>query len=693
MDEQLARLAGLHGVAVEYWDQGGTHHAVMQETVVAVLAGLGIQAATPQQVTDALAEGELLDWRRVLPPVYVHRQSRTGRIWVHVPHGSDVVCHLVWEDGSGAQRAVQLDHIVAPREVDGVLVGEAIFEIPPGLDPGYHQFQARTADGEVHVCPLVVVPDRLPTVSPGWGLMVQLYSARSNRSWGIGDLGDLAQLAAATAAADGDFVLVNPMHAASPVTPLEPSPYLPMTRRFAHPIYLDLTDLIRAADLTSDDLNRVAAVHDRVTTENDAGLLDWDSAWTAKREVLELLYANAGPDPQFADFVHSQGVALQDFALWCALADEHGPRWREWPQQLQDVRGGAVTAEFARLEDDVLFHSWLQFQLSRQLTAVQQAAVAEGMAIGIIHDLAVGVHADGADTWRLGDLLAADVSVGAPPDMYNQRGQDWAQPPWQPEALAATAFAPYRDMLRSVLSHAGGIRVDHILGLYRQWWIPDGMSPSQGTYVSVDHEAMVGILVLEASRVGAVVIGEDLGTVEDWIRADMAERGILGTGVAWFERIDDHIRPPESWRENALASVTVHDLPPTAGYLAGEHVALRDDLGLLTETRERADAAHATEISQWRHFLTERGFLAPGADDADSLVVALHRCLAAAPARLLGVSLPDVVGDIRPQNQPGTHREYPNWCMPLSDASGRAVDVSFLADTPLWPAVTDIVAR
>ncbi len=693
MDEELARLAGLHGVAVEYWDQGGDHHAVSPQTVIAVLAGLGIQAQTSEQVARALVDGELADWRRVLPPVFVHRRSRTGRIWVHVPHGSGVTCHVVWEDGSGSQRAYQVEHLVAPREVDGQLVGEALFEIPPGLEPGYHQFQARTDDGEVHVCPLVVVPDRLPQVAPGWGLMVQLYSARSARSWGIGDLGDLAQLAAATAAADGDFVLVNPMHAASPVSPLEPSPYLPMTRRFAHPVYLDLTELIRAADLTSDDLNRIAAIHDLVAHDPDADRLDWDASWSAKRQVLQILYANASPGQPFADFVHAQGVALQDFALWCAIADEHGPRWQDWPQPLQDVRGGPVTAEFARLEDEVLFHSWLQFELARQMAEVQQAAVAEGMAIGIIHDLAVGVHADGADTWRLGDLLAADVSVGAPPDMYNQRGQDWAQPPWQPEALAATAFAPYRDMLRAVLSHAGGIRVDHILGLYRQWWIPDGMPPAEGTYVSVDHEAMVGILVLEAARVGAVVIGEDLGTVEDWIRADMADRGILGTGVAWFERIADQIRPPEWWRENALASVTVHDLPPTAGYLAGAHVRLRDALGLLTETREQAEADHAAELGQWRHFLTERGFLAPGADDPDSMVVAMHRCLAAAPARLLGVSLPDVVGDVRPQNQPGTHREYPNWCMPLADAAGVGVDVARLADEPLWPVVTDIVAR
>lgn len=189
-----------------------------------------------------------------------------------------------------------------------------------------------------------------------------------------------------------------------------------------------------------------------------------------------------------------------------------------------------MTAAFAEREDRVLFYSWLQFLMAEQLAAAQSSARDVGMGIGVIHDLAVGVHADGADTWRLGALLAPDVSVGAPPDMYNQLGQNWAQPPWRPGALAEAAFTPYRDMLRAVLQHAGGVRVDHILGLYRQWWIPDGFPPAQGTYVAMDHEALVGILVLEASRVGAVVIGEDLGTVADWIRSDMADRGILIVG-------------------------------------------------------------------------------------------------------------------------------------------------------------------
>jgi 4-alpha-glucanotransferase len=276
--------------------------------------------------------------------------------------------------------------------------------------------------------------------------------------------------------------------------------------------------------------------------------------------------------------------------------------------------------------------------------------------------------------------------------MYNALGQNWAQPPWQPEALADAAFVPYRDMLRAILRHAGGVRVDHILGLYRQWWIPEGMSPAAGTYVSVDHEAMVGILLLEAARAGAVVVGEDLGTVADWIRADMADRGILGTGVLWFERDASGVNPPEHWRRDALASVTVHDLPPSAGYVAGTHLAVRDSLGLIPSLPE-AIAAHDVELEQWRTLLRDRGHLTTEDPSVDEFVVALHRCVSASPVRLIGVALPDLVGDRRPQNQPGTHREYPNWCMPLSDANGDPVFIDDLTRQPLWEPITSAVRR
>jgi 4-alpha-glucanotransferase len=290
-----------------------------------------------------------------------------------------------------------------------------------------------------------------------------------------------------------------------------------------------------------------------------------------------------------------------------------------------------------------------------------------------VHDLAVGVHPDGADTWALRDVLAEGVTAGAPPDAFNQQGQDWSQPPWRPERLAELGYAPYRDMLRTVLRHCGGLRVDHIVGLFRLWWVPEGHSPAEGTYVHYDHEALVGILALEAHRAGAIVVGEDLGTVLPWTREYLLERGILGTSILWFEK-DGEGQPldPQEWRELCLATVTTHDLPPTAGYLAGEHIDLRDRLGLLTRPVHEVAADDAADQAAVMAQLERLGLLDPGSTER-AKVEALHRFLTLTPARLLGVALTDAVGDRRAINQPGTNDEYPNWRLPLADGVGRPV--------------------
>ncbi len=289
----------------------------------------------------------------------------------------------------------------------------------------------------------------------------------------------------------------------------------------------------------------------------------------------------------------------------------------------------------------------------------------------MVHDLAVGVHPDGADSWALSSTLARGVSVGAPPDMYNQLGQDWLMPPWRPDRLAEVGYAPYRVMMRTILRHAGGLRIDHVIGLFRLWWVPPGCSPSEGTYVGYDHEALVGILVLEAHRAGAVVVGEDLGTVEPWTRDYLRQRGILGTSVLWFEKDPaGQPLPPAQWREMCLATVTTHDLPPTAGYLAGEHIDLRDRLGLLTrpvDEERRVDDADRQAVLTECHDL---GVLADDGSQQDQ-VEALHRLLTLTPARLVGISVADAIGDRRTINQPGTIDEYPNWRVPLTDGHGR----------------------
>jgi 4-alpha-glucanotransferase len=332
-----------------------------------------------------------------------------------------------------------------------------------------------------------------------------------------------------------------------------------------------------------------------------------------------------------------------------------------------------VRLERERLAARVDFYCWLQWVADEQLASAHRRALESGMRLGVVHDMAVGVHPEGADAWSLGTALARDVTVGAPPDAFNQQGQDWSQPPWRPDRLAELGYAPYRDMLRTVLRHAGGLRVDHVLGLFRLWWVPAGSAPDAGTYVRYDHEALVGILALEAHRAGALVVGEDLGVVEPWVRDYLRERGVLGTSILWFEK-DGEGRPlePESWRELCLATVATHDLPPASGYLAGEHVALRERLGLLTRAPEEERALDEADRARVLGLLRERGLLREGSSERE-VVEALHRFLTWTPARLLGVSLADAVGDRRTVNQPGTHEEYPNWRLPLADGQGQPV--------------------
>lgn len=714
LSPNLVALATAHGVATEYWDWRGEYVNVSAGTVVAILSALGVDASTPAAAGAALNRHAQDRWRRMLPPCLVQRvdAARPQPVWVHVPHGDPVELWIELEDGGLRHDLRQLDRWIDPFEVDGGLVGEATFELPMGLPLGWHRLHARSGERAASTT-LVVTPARvdLPAAladvgvaaeaRSAWGYMIQLYAVRSRRSWGLGDLADLAELISWSGGDLGaGFVVVNPLHAGSPVPPIEPSPYLPMTRRFVSPLYLAVEAVPEYAALSAAARARVEALAESARgTGGPDELLDRNRSWAAKREALELIFA-AGRSKEredaFRAYREAEGAGLLDFATWCALVEVHGPEWMAWPVELRNPATPEVAAERERLADRVEFHAWLQWLLAAQLAHTREAADAAGMPVGVIHDLAVGVHPGGADTWALQDVLAIGASVGAPPDAFNQQGQDWSQPPWRPSRLAELGYTPYRDMVRGVLRHAGGLRVDHVMGLFRLWWVPSGAKPSEGTYVRYDHEAMVGILALEAQRAGAVVIGEDLGTVEPWVRGYLHDRGMLGTSILWFERDDGVPRRPEEWRELCLGTVTTHDLPPTAGYLAGEHVSVRDRLGLLARPVEHEWADLADELEQWRELLAELGIAyepagtAPGGDSERAMVEALHRFLARTPSLLRGVALADAVGDRRTHNQPGTYEEYPNWRLPLLDAAGRPVFLEDLRDSERARALAEV---
>jgi 4-alpha-glucanotransferase len=677
----LAELAHAFGVATEYWDWQGNHVIVSATTISTVLEALGLDSSDDAAVARSLAGVGDRTWRRTLPPIVVCRQGSTRWVPVHLPDGAHAQVWAVLEDGTRRELR-QVDHYVDPRIIDSQQTGEATFEVPGDLPLGWHTVNALIGGQNSFSSPLVVSPAALVLPSAldhgrAWGLLSQMYSVRSRQSWGLGDLADLADMMAwAAADLSADFVLINPLHAAEPVAPMEPSPYLPTSRRFVNPIYIRVEDIPEMGYLSSAERQLLEWHADDARSLNEADTIDRDAVWSAKVAALRTVFhqpRSSRRERAFTAFCDREGQGLLDFATWCALAQKHGLPWGRWPADLQDPRSAAVDALRDQMSDEVEFYRWLQWIVDEQLAAVQRQSKEAGMSIGVVHDLAVGVHPEGADAWGLADALARRVTVGAPPDQYNQLGQDWSQPPWRPDRLEELGYAPYRDMLRSVLRHAGGIRIDHVIGLFRLWWVPEGLPASEGTYVRYDHEALIGILALEAHRAGALVVGEDLGVVEPWVRVYLRERGILGTSILWFEKdAGNRPLPAESYRELCLATVTTHDLPPTAGYLAGEHIDLRHELGLLTRPVEQERMIDEAARAEVLDMLVERGLMQPGASRTD-VVEALHRFLSWTPARLLGVAVPDLTGDHRAMNQPGTDEEYPNWRLPLAGADGKPV--------------------
>lgn len=648
---------------------------------------MGIAAGSDDECRESLAQLEDYVWKRIVPPVTVMRQGHSRDIPVHVPHGAEVTATLRLETGEESSLA-QLDVYTEPRVIHDAAVGRAVFHIPSDLPLGWHvveaSFPGRRGRGYV-----VVTPDRLEIPAAiqqdrPWGFMTQLYSVRSRRSWGIGDLGDLADLCSlAKIRAGADFVLINPLHANEAVPPLSPSPYLPSSRRFLAPMYIRVEDIPEVAYVPSQQRAVIEWQAEGPARHNGTDdLLDRDESWRAKLAALEQVFSaprSQGREAQFQAFCLREGKALEDFATWASIAEQHADT--PWPDEFAIPSTPAVAAWREEHSERVLFHAWMQWIADEQAAHAQATAKHAGMEVGVISDLAVGVHPSGADAWSLHRVLAEGISVGAPPDAFNPQGQDWSQPPWQPRALEAAAYLPFRDVVRAAVQHSGAVRVDHILGLFRQWWIPRGHGAADGTYVQFDHEALIGILALEAHRAGALVIGEDLGTVEPWVRDYLLSRGILGTSVMWFERsYDGGFQHPEAYRPATLATVTTHDLPPTALMLTGGQVDLRDELGLIADVpAARAQAAH--ERGALVGLLADRGLIPADYQDED-IIAGAHRLVLSAPCLLTGVALTDAVGDMRAQNVPGTHLEYPNWRIPLTDRNGVPVLLDDLFDHP-----------
>jgi 4-alpha-glucanotransferase len=574
------------------WGIAPGHHHVRGDWVPAPAAG--VEAALHAMGATADAPGPAGTW--------VVRRSDG----VHVPWSA----RLTTEDGEC-------------RVVSGWVP-------PEDLPLGYHHLS-----GPIGEVALIVSPGSCPQPSPAWGWAVQLYAARSHSSWGMGDLGDLRELARWTVADGGGVVLVNPLHGVAPTLPQQASPYYPASRRWRNPSYLRVED-VPGAPADQAPLGRAL---------NGDRRIDRDRVWSLKRTALEQAWVATGPSEEFVRWAAHQGEPLAGWSAWAAISEELGPDWRAWPAGLRRPDGRDVEAWVGAHRDRVWFHSWLQWLIEGQL----DAAAAEGAAV--ISDLAIGADPAGADAWMWQDVIASGVTVGAPPDEFNVEGQDWGFPPFDPWRLRAVGYQPFVEIVRAAMAGGGGVRIDHVAGLSRLFWVPEGRSPREGVYVSYPWEDLLNVVALEATRAGAFVVGEDLGTVEPWFREALAQWGVLSYRLLWFEDA-----PVTAWPKGALAAVTTHDLPTVAGVVSGADIKARHAMGVAVD-----DEAERSVVERLERVV--------GRTDAsiEETVVAAYHAVASTPSLLVTATLEDALGVEERPNMPGTTDQWPNWSLALPD--------------------------
>jgi 4-alpha-glucanotransferase len=532
---------------------------------------------------------------------------------------------------------------VGPAEIeleDGATIAIDA-RLPLYLPAGYHQLHRRRG----RAAKLIVAPPAChrPADFSTWGWAIQLYAARSRRSWGIGDLGDLRWLGRWARGQHAGLALINPLAAVAPTLPQQASPYFPSSRRFRSPLYLRIEEVDGAKAVGG--IAELARAARRLNRER---LIDRDRVFELKSRALEAIWRSVRGrvDAAFDAFRREQ-TGLEQFATFSALAERFGASWRQWPADLQHPSspGVARAARGGALRERIRFHQWLQYQVDRQLARASAA-------MPVMQDLPIGFDAGGADAWAFQDVLAEGMTVGAPPDEFNTRGQNWGLPPFVPDRLRAAGYEPFIQTIRACLRHAGGLRIDHVMGLFRLFWIPAGMDPRAGAYVHGHPDDLLAIVALESQRANAVIVGEDLGTVEEETRRALAARNILSYRLLWFEKM-----APSKYPAQALAAITTHDLPTVAGLWTDSDLEVQRELGL------SPNEAGTRQIQSRVRRMTRATPTTP----AREVVARVHEALAKAPSQILTATLDDAMAVEERPNIPATSDEWPNWRLALPE--------------------------
>jgi 4-alpha-glucanotransferase len=687
----LRRLADRMGIVESYLDQsGGEVRHTSDLTRQRLLAAMGIDASTEKRSGKALRRLQLEAQRQWIDPVRVVRQRRRSlsRVSVRVPalpaETIQWTLKLRTEEGIETWWSGQ---------IDGGASRKAVLSLPVVPPLGYHDLTVTfEGAGEHHRATqrLIVVPTQCTPPEArlhgrrGFGLTTNLYTVRSDTNWGAGDIGDMKTIAEWVGQHDGAFVGMNPLHALRNEG-YDVSPYSPITRLFRNPLYLRVQDIPEFRyDTRVHDLVASLEFQQELTALRAASMLDYGRVMALRAPALESLHRTFVEREMSRDtpraraylaYVKGEDPQLTGFATYMAIAECEGPDARLWPEELRRADSAAVADMREELAERVDYHRWLQFELDRQLGYAQADAVQAGLALGMYQDLAVGSAASGSDVWANPELFLQGATVGAPPDMYSDEGQNWGLPAINPHVLRATGYDYWVRLLRAGFRHTGALRIDHALGLFRMFWVPLGHSAREGAYVRSFSEELFGILALESVRHNALVVGEDLGTVPPHVPAVLAKWGVLSSKVQVFER-DFHtgrFRTTGEYPRMALATVNTHDLPPLVGWAEARDIMLRSEVGDLSDGGVAAAmrASRKTDLDALIASLIEAGLLPYDAHQhltSDALIAAVHAFIRRTPSALVGLSLDDLAHEAMPVNIPGVWQDrYPSWSRRMRD--------------------------
>lgn len=703
--DPLLALAAQAGLQTQWDDAWGNPQALSPEAIRTVLTAMGLPCDNDSQCEASRARLAAEDAAQALPPLITADVDRP----VHVPWRDEIAqrpYRLELEDGSVVEGVA--NRLAGTSTPNGPAdTGGGRLALAPIATPGYHRLLIGDLQTTVAVAPprCYGVADALAdrkgvhTDTKPWGVSVQLYSLRRGAQTGLGDLTALAEICEAAAGAQAHAVAINPLHAGFAALPARYSPYSPSSRLFLNPLYVDPAAVF-GAEATADAIAALSLA-DTFATAEARSEIDWPALSPARYAVLRWLWERqadllpADVLQRFSAYRARGGSALHAHACFEAMQQhrlrsdgEEGADWRNWPDAWRDPQSDAVAAFARDHADDVAFHTFLQWMAADGLAAAQQRARDAGMAIGVIADLAVGTDPGGSHAWTRQAEVLNGFHAGAPPDVYNPLGQDWGVAVFSPRGLRQHGYAAFIEMLRANLAHAGGLRIDHVLGLARMWLVPEGASAREGAYLTYPLEDMLRLVALESWRHRAIVIGENLGTVPDSLNDALASRGLLGIDVLWFEREADppaetttpataRFTPPAEWPRNAVATTTTHDLPTIAGWWTGRDIAWRAKLGQLgpDETEADAMAGRAADRAALWHALVEGGVVggdrdapaqaspeaSPDAVPEAAPIEAILAWLGRTNTPLRLVPIEDLTGAVEQPNLPGTTSGHPNW--------------------------------